>query len=31
MRNPLRVLFNWFKLESELVDVEQKQWYTYKW
>ena len=29
MRNPVRALFNWFRLESELVDVEKKQWYAY--
>ena len=28
MKNPLLALTNWFKLESELVDIHQKYVYT---
>jgi len=30
MKNPIQSLIRWFKLEAELVDAEQKHWYTYR-
>lgn len=29
MKNPLRALLNWFRLEAHLVDTEQKEWYAF--